>query len=144
MSTGIETDDIIEPWLWDRLNGDPTLAAMVGAVVNASTEESLTDLGTSYVVFSFASARDVRGVGTTRVQVDSIYLVKAVVKGQDYAPARDIMKRVDALLGVDQTVSTSTGDLTCTRETIVKYPERQDGQSFRHLGGTYRIRANST
>lgn len=143
MSTGVETTQIVEPWLYSTLAADPSLTELVGGLIINATAEEMENDPDNHVVFSFASSRDIRGIGTTRVQVDCIYLVKAVVRGQSYTPATPIFARIDALLSVDGTVSTEAGDLTCVRETITQYPERQDGAHFRHLGGTYRIRVNS-
>lgn len=143
MSSGIETDDIIEPWLFATLSGDVELMGLVDQyLINAAEDQAPTEVD-AYLLYSLSSARDVRGVAV-RQQVDSLYLVKAVVRGGSYDPASVIMRKVDALLSVEGSVTTTGGSLTCTRETITKYPERSDGVSYRHLGATYRILASSS
>lgn len=145
MSTGIETTEIVEPWLYGVLSGDAQLMDMVDhRLINASSDETTEAGWDAYLEFSFVSSRDIRGAGLHRVQVDSIYLVKAVVKGGSYDPATAIMSRATRLLETPETVSTPGGDITCTRETITQYPELQDGTQYRHLGGSFRIRANSS
>lgn len=143
MSFGVETVQVVEPWLYGQLAGDPTLVDMVGGLIVNAAEDALEGSPPAYVVFSFSSARDVLGNAGQRVQVDCIYTVKAVVRGGNYDPAVPIFGRVCDLLVTDQTVSTGAGDLTCIRESIIQYPERQDGATFRHLGGTFRVRVNS-
>lgn len=141
MSSGLETADVIEPWLWATLTSDPQLTALVGGnIINAAADQG----DPPYVVFNLVSARDVRGVGTTRVQVDCIYQVKAVVAGSSFDAAAAIARRVFVLLETPQTVSTPAGALTCTREQIVQFPDTQDGAQYRHVGGLFRLRTHST
>lgn len=142
MSDGIETVEVVEPWLFARLWGDEALRAMVGENVVGTL--SAGDLEPPYVVFSHVSGRDVLATGGIRVQVDCLYTVKAVGRGASWDVVTPIARRLDALLHEDgSTVTTPAGDLTCVREGVVQYPEVREGAQFRHLGGTYRIRANS-
>ena len=145
MSAGIETTEVVEPWLYARLSGDATLMGLVGGVlVNARSDEAVPRGTAAWLEYAFVSSRDIRTVGGGRAQVDAIYQVKAVVRGGSYDPATSIFSRATRLLELTGTVTTTAGSLTCTRETIIQYPELQDGTSFRHLGGTYRVRANSS
>lgn len=143
MSEGIETTEVVEPWLFAVLSGDEQLMALVDGNLWNTTEatESRPD---AWLEYAYVSSRDILSVGGGRVQVDAIYQVKAVVRSASYDPATTIASRATRVLEQGSTVSTPAGDLTCTRESIIQYPELQDGTSFRHLGGTYRIRANSS
>lgn len=153
-STGVETAEVVEPWLWDLLETDRESGALgtlgVEAVVNTATTGDDPDSGTDqpgvdrWVVFTLVSARDVRGVGLVRSQVDAIYQVKAVVTGESFDPARAIFARICQLIETPETVTTESGSLTCHRETITQYPELQDGTHYRHLGGTFRVRTSAT
>lgn len=142
MSTGMETVEVVEPWLFQRLWGDAALRALVGdSIINTL---AMGDVATPYVVFSLSSARDIAGTGAVRTQVDCIYNVKAVAAGASWTPVLTIAKRLEALLDTSLlgTQSIPAGDLTCTRETVIEYPELVDGTQYRHLGGAWRIRAN--
>lgn len=150
MSTGIETTEIVEPWLYGALTGDATLMALLddvggtqGKVINAATDA--VNLEPPYVVFNMQSQRDITTQQGFRVQAACIYLVKTVVKGGNYDPATAIFKRVDGLLAPNgfRSVQTDDGVITCKRDIIIQYPEVQDGAQWRHLGATYRIRAHS-
>lgn len=139
MSSGIETVDVIEAWLYDTLSSDAALTALVGDRVVGTLAPG--DVPTPYVVFFLSSASDVSAVPTIRIQVDAIYTVKAVGDGAAWGQVRDIAARVDELLhGVNTT--TSNGQVSCVRQSIVQYAEVNQGTQYRHLGGLFRVRAN--
>lgn len=146
MSSGVETIEVVEPWLYARLSGDAALAALVGDnIVGTLSDGAVVP---PYVVFSHVSSRDITGTGGVRTEVDCLYTVKAVARGSSWSVVRPIATRLGVLLGgADPTVVTTSttpaGDLTCVREGIVQYPEVADGAQYRHLGATWRIRANS-
>ncbi len=145
MSTGLETADVIEPWIYERLTGDPQLMSLVGGwVINTATDEDAPPDVDLYVVFSFVSARDITTVGGGRAQVDCLYQVKAVGRGSSYDPPAAALRRVLAVLEVPATVSTGTGDLTCVRRSLLQYAERESGAQYRHVGAQCHIRSNSS
>ncbi len=141
MSTGVETLEVVEPWLWSLLSTDAVLAGLVANRIVGTLAEGEVDA--PYVVWTMASARDVRGVGQVRQQVDCIYNIKGVTTGASWSAVVPIAKRLDALLTTAGTVSTVGGDLVCTREGVIQYAEVLEGSQFRHLGASWRIRANS-
>lgn len=144
MSQGVETLEVVEPWLYGVLSGDAELVGMVGAD-NIVGTLSVGEVPGRYVVFSHSSNRDILGTGAVRTEVDCIYAVKAVALGASWDPVLPIAKRLDALLSTANrgTVTTAAGALTCTRESTVQYPEVVEGAQYRHLGALWRIRANS-
>jgi hypothetical protein len=142
VSSGLETVEVVEPWIWATLHGDAALAALVGErIVNALED---VEVATPYVVFTLASPRDIQVTGGVRTEVEAIYDVKAVTKGASWSAVAPIARRLDELLVTEHTVTTPTGTLTCRRDRIIQYPERTEGVQLRHLGGVYRIRASST
>ena len=142
MSEGIETVDIIEPWLYGLLTGDTALAALVGDRIIGTLSDGAVD--PPYVVFFLASPRDITAVGGIRVQVEALYTVKAVARASSWNAVRPIAARLDTLIrGDGKTVTTTKGHLTRVRDVIVQYPETTDGVQYRHLGASWRIRANS-
>lgn len=138
-SIGIETVDIIEPWLYSTLSGDATLNSLVTNVVGAITPDIQEGF---YVTFALSSPRDIRGIGTGRVMVDTIYIVKvigATTSQDELAPAA---RRVTELID-GKNVTTASGSLTCARRSIISYPEVIQGVPYLHLGGLFNIVAHS-
>ena len=142
MSSGVETVEIIDTWLWARLSGDDELMDAIGGTDNLVGTLAHAAIGTPYIAYFLSSSRDIYTVPQIRVQVDAIYTVKAVSEGATWSIVAPIARRIDSLLdGVNTT--TPNGDLSCVREGIVQYPEVEQATQYRHLGGTYRFRANS-
>lgn len=147
MSSGVETSDLIEPWIYSTLSADPEMQSLVGTqIYGALTPDELTGV---YVNFQLLSVRDVMGIGTSRISVDAIYQVQAVDQVTTQVPLIPIARRINQLLD-GANVSFNGGYLTCVRETILSRPQvisdagqtRGGGQAFWHLGSTFRIRAN--
>lgn len=145
MSEGIETVDIIDPWLWATLSADTTLLALLGSKDNRSIISTLAVSGVPapYVAFFCSSPRDITVVGGERVDVEAVYTVKAVGEGASWTSVKAIARRLDALLH-QKDVDTPNGRISCRRDFIIQYAEIVSGTQFRHLGGTFRVRAYST
>lgn len=86
--------------------------------------------------------RDVRGVGTFTVMVDTLYLVKVVAQTDDYGPLLPVAKVLH------EAMTTSTGGtvgdgtvLTSVRRNQFSMTEYAEGSDWRHLGGMYQIQA---
>lgn len=135
----IETTDVINPWLYQRLAGDSLLNGMTTTIAEGIVLGQTTG---TWVVFMLESARDITTHDGVIIDVDAIYLVKAVARAASYDAVRPAAKRVHALLHRAR-ATTASGSLTCTRESIVQYPELDDGVQYRHLGGRYRFRADA-
>lgn len=143
MSGRAESADLIEPWIYSRLTGDPDFAALGVQVHGALTPD---DPGPLYAIISALSPpRDVRGIGTVTLGVDSVYLIKAVGQTTSQDDLLPVARRIfDLFGGVDE--DAPGGHITCVREAIVSYAEVTGaviggGQAFLHLGGQFRIRA---
>lgn len=86
--------------------------------------------------------RDVRGVGTFTVMVDTLYLVKVISKGVDNATNADVAKVIHTAMTSSNGSSVGDGAvLTSVRERAFKLAEFESGVQYRHLGGIYRIQA---
>jgi hypothetical protein len=141
VSTGVETVDIIGPWIYSTLSGDSTLTGLVaGQIYGPLTPDE--PVGT-YVTFSLLSARDIRGVGTARIFADTIYMVKAVAQTTSMDDVLPTFDRVNALLDGKTHTGPSGTVLSCSRNTVISYPEVIEGTAYLHLGGTYSIQAHS-
>lgn len=141
MSTGIETAEIIEPWLYATLSSDPELAELVGdQIVGALTPDEISG---RYVTFALSSARDIAGIGTARIMVDALYTVKAVAPTTSLDDVRPVAARIDALLHGKSATLPGGHVLSVTRRNIISYPEVSQGVAFLHLGGLFHLQAHS-
>lgn len=86
--------------------------------------------------------RDVRGVGVSRVMVDTLYIVKAVAQVDSYAPLAPVARVVDAALTSATGGPVGTGDVfTSIRDEQFAMVEIENGKQYRHFGGVYKIQA---
>lgn len=166
MSSGVETLEIVDTWLWSVLSTDAVLEELIAdrlgyelgftmpTIPDSDTGMGdLPDLGPDgmvrdYLTWNMTSNRDVVGNAGQRIYTSAYYTVKAVTMSSSYSPLLPVTKRVDQLLH-GAFVDTDAGSLSCTRERIVQYVElpssllaTRSGQ-FRHLGATYRFLVNS-
>lgn len=143
-SSGIETVDVIDPWLYATLSSDPELQELLGG--DDRIGPGLTDFargaGDLWLTWNSQAPRDVRAVGKVRVWIDALYTVKAVGRTASFGTVAPVARRIDLLLD-GASATTETGELSCIRESIVQYPELSNSTQFRHLGAVYRFRANS-
>jgi Protein of unknown function (DUF3168) len=137
----LESTDIIDPWLYSTLSTDAALIALVGARI--SNTLSSIPLTTPYITFDAASTRSIRGVGGVLLDTDSLYNVKAVSMSGSFNQASAIAARIRKLLDrANVTISTPVpATLACFWELEIRYPEVLEGVQYRHLGGSFRIRA---
>lgn len=138
MSTGYETLDVVDPWLVSVLGA----ALVPGLVTTIVVDQTSGDIALAYLLITLPSSRDIMGIGTIRIDTESIYQIKAVHQSNTYVPGRAAMRAVEtALQGVSAT--TSAGNLICVRMSQFRYYETIDGMQFTHVGANYKIRAAS-
>ena len=143
MSRGMETIEVIDTWLYTTLAGDQQLLDMLGDGDNSIISTlAIAGVKAPYVAFFMSSARDIMAVGMIRVQVDALYTVKTVGEGASWEVVRPIAARVDELLH-EKNVTTGSGSLACHRESVIQFAEIDQATQFRHLGGLFRVRANT-
>ncbi len=125
----------VEAWLYDTLNDDATLGALVTGVYAYQAPDTATF---PYVLFNQQSGVDVQGVGPTRIMSNMLYTVRAVTDGT-MGSLVTISDRIDTLLQA-QSGSNSDGTvLACVREEVFTMNEIIDSRPYRNLGGIYRI-----
>jgi hypothetical protein len=127
----------VDRWLYELLSGDQELQSLVGDRVYGYLAPPGAQF--PFVVFTHQGGHDVLGVGPARVMAHLLYQVKAVGKGNSFAPLQPIADRVDALL---QGASGSVVDgyvLICVREHPFAFVEVDNGVEYRHIGGLWRI-----
>jgi hypothetical protein len=137
----IEDDEIVAPWLYATLAADGPLTAALGAPDYIASDVAPTAWGDGpFVVFSGVSLLDVRGVGTARIMANDLWTVKAVGRGSTYDVVAPIARRIDALVSDAQATLAGGAILIAHRDGRVRYTESDEqGQTWCHLGGTYRI-----
>ena len=139
----IETVGLVEPWIYHRLSTDTALLTLVN-IGSISGTLSVEVLPTPYVTFLCQSPRDVVGNAGQRISTDNLYMIKAVAQTGTWDDILPIADRIDALFHLSgQVISVSGGSLSSVRQSVVQYPEVDDGLQYRHLGGIFRIRASA-
>ena len=139
MSEGYETLDVLEPWLIQVLKDAVMTPELVNYVVNGQTTEVVEP---PYLLISHISSRDIRGVGTIRIDTDNLYGIKVIHRTNSFVPGREVMRLVEEALD-GKFATTTNGSITCTRDASFHYPETIDGVQYMHVGGNYRFRAAS-
>lgn len=146
--TGAE-QAMIDLWIKTRLL-DPTVQAALDSISTGLGAKVFPDFAPKdatwpVIIFQCQDPpRDVRGVGTSSVMVDTLYIVKVVAQADSYDDLADPARVLHGAL------TTSTGDavgdglvLTSIRENQYSMTEVDEGVQFRHLGGIYRIQATA-
>lgn len=125
-----------ERWLYERLSGDATLAALVGGRVYSTVAPQ----GAVYpfVLYSLLYSADVATANNTRVFARLSYVVRAVGQTASNASLEAIADRVDvALQRID--APTAGAHAEAGRERAFFLGEIVDGVQYRHVGGVYRL-----
>jgi hypothetical protein len=130
----------IDTWLRARLAADSALTAVVGTRLYGELAPQAT--ATPFVVWQLVDVDDVVGAtAATRIMVTSTWAVKAVADAATFAgPLATAADRIDAVLHA--AVGGAAGDATvwtAVRERPLRLVEVDDGVTWRHLGGIYRI-----
>lgn len=134
---------IVDTWVMDTLLANTALGAMVnGNIFNFfAPPQTLFP----YIVFQQQSMRDVRGVGPARIMVDTLYVVRGVGQGSDFATLAAVAREIDLSLSTPVGGAVLGGAVfNSVREEPFTLVEVEDGKQFRHLGGSYRIHAQAT
>lgn len=88
--------------------------------------------------------RDVRGVGVSRVMVDTLYVVKAVAQVDSYAPLGGIAAVIDSALTSSTGGAVMDGNVfTSIRDEQFALVEVESGTQYRHFGGVFKIQAGA-
>jgi len=128
---------LIDDWLDTTLKGDAAVASYVGTRVYPDVAPITAAY--PFIVFQHQSSSDTKIVGSQRILVEALYVVKVTAQGDDFTALRPVAEAVDSAL--DRSYGTISGGsiLICTRERPFRMAEVSDGKTYRHLGGEYRI-----
>lgn len=103
------------------------------------------DAAYPFIIFQCQSPpRDIRGVGVTRVMVDTLYIVKAVAQVLSYAPLAPVAAVIDEAMTAASGSPVSDGNVFASvRQEQFAMVEIDSGKQYRHFGGQYQIQAQA-
>lgn len=122
--------------LYSRLNGDATLMALTTGGVHHQVAPQ--DAAMPVVVFHKQSGRPVWQFAGAHIQSD-LWTVKAVNVGSSANTAEDIAARIDVVLTDAPLAVTGRVLLAVYRESDIDFPEQDGADTYRHVGGVYRL-----
>jgi hypothetical protein len=138
---------LVDGWIESRFLV-PEFAAVLEAIDPGLSTRVYQDVGPEtarypFIVYQCQSPpRDVRGVGVSRVMVDTLYVVKAVSPAATYAPLVPVASAIDRAMTSAEGGSIFDGLVFASvRTEQYSMTTREQGETFRHLGGEYRIQA---
>lgn len=143
MTTGDEVL-LTQSWIYDTLTSDSTfMTASPGGVWDGVVTASATTSPWT-VIGAQSPGIVVGGVGTFEVMTNALWLIRTICEGGSFASLRAASNRVYALLHGKNYVARPTGTiLSCIREETFRQEEVRGGREYRHLGGIYRVYAQS-
>jgi len=112
------------------------LTAYVGTRIFADVQPG--DATWPVVIFQLLAAPDTLGAGATRVMTRAVYRIKAITKGAGMQLPVDIAAAIDSALHKADGVF-SGFYVTAHRVNSFAYSEVSSGETFRHVGGEYRV-----
>lgn len=141
--------ELIEAWILSRLTG--TYAAALEAVSPGLSTRVFPDVAPPTAAYPFivyqaqSPPRDIRGVGTTRVMVEAVYVVKAIAQVSNYMTLATVAKVIDLAMTLQDVVVFGTDGYinSSVRDAQYSLSSVEQGTQFRHLGGEYRIMAQA-
>lgn len=140
-----EETDLVAQFIATTLAADTSLVSEIGSGNIYDTLAPQPVILTKYVTFHLqTSASDLMIVGARRVWASGVWLVKMVGKGKQFGELTAGADRIDALLHRGSGNVTGGKIIYSVREQSIRYVENDAGIVWRHLGGLYRIIAQST
>ena len=135
----IETE-IVTDFIMANIAMDSTIETLLGGSNLVFDQGGRLPVNGPCIVFQpQAPLMDTNGQAGVRIMSIGLYIVRAIVPGSSFIPARPIANRIDTLLQLARG-STIDGDVyAMVREEPYRMAEDLNGQSFRHLGGVYRV-----
>lgn len=121
-----------------HLAGDVAITAKLSSAEAIYHRQAPSAAVPPYVIFD-------RTAGTERATFGGeagegqVWIVKAICRGMNAAPAEDIDVALKARLNLAELVVGGKAVQSCRREGRIEYPENDGGETFHHVGGTYRV-----
>lgn len=138
----VESSAVAE-WIYSNLAADNSITG----IVDSRIYEGPAPQGSTYPIVRFEqqSTLDVMGATeATRIMVNELWLIRAIGMTQSYrGDLQTLANRIDALFhNTDGSVADALV-FSSAREYAMRLPEEDQGISYRHLGGIYRIYAQA-
>jgi hypothetical protein len=134
---------ITDAWVASRLASIPALVALVSTRIYNTWAPP--DIAYPFVIYQQQTLRDVIGVGSERIMVDNLYVVKGIAQGPDFSQLAPVAAQIDVALHVPPGGAVMGGYVMASvREEPFALTEVDDGVQYRHMGGVYRIHAQAT
>lgn len=134
---------IFTTWAIGVLKADTEMATYIGGRAYDGQAPQLIVAAYPLAIVDLYTSSDVtRAVGSTEIWHEMDFIIKAVVKGESFAPARPIAARFRALFNESSGQTPDGLVLECNfRRTHrqIPPPDPQTGQ-YRELGGIWRAR----
>lgn len=146
--SGLGVENLLaEKWIKDTFDADSAPGGLVQAATGGIWDGPARD-GTKYPIVRYdpqSPGVEARGVSTTTIWLDSLWLIRGVVDGTSYEPLRTIASRIYALLHGSHDIAVTDGMIMwCVREQAFQQEIVEAGREYRHLGGIYRIVVQGT
>lgn len=138
---------MVDQWVEARLAAETVALEAISVGLAGRVYNMLAPTGAKYpyVVYQCqVTPRDVRGVGVSRVMVDTLYVVKAVTQTTTYDRLAPIARVIDTAMTSEAGSPVADGFvLSSAREEGFSLTESVEGTQIRNLGGIYRIHAQA-
>ncbi len=126
--------------VFDTLNVQAMLNLAIGGVYNAQAPQQVKP---PFVVFQMLSKEDENSFNGR--YANALYMVKAVSKSPWPKEAMDVDTQIDTLMEDATLTITGYTALHCRRERDLALVEEVDaGETYQHVGGIYRVKADQT
>lgn len=136
----IESSGIAQ-WIYETLAADSVITDLVGTRLF----DEVAPQGTAYplVRFEQMSSVDVMGATeSTRIMVNELWLIRAIAETSSYRGGLlTLANRIDDLFQNNAGEVVGTNIFSSARDSAFRQYNVDQGVSFRHLGGIYRIYA---
>lgn len=136
MGTEITT---VETWLYSQLSGDA-----VGVADRVYSGYAPRPATFPLVIFDYqAPEDDLMVVNLSRIWSSGSWIVKVVDRESSLSTLKTIAESIDTILHGQSGSADGGTVVSCYRTQPFKITELIDGVAYRHLGGIYRIRAQT-
>lgn len=126
-----------ERWLYSALAADSALGSAVATRIYSDIAPQSSAL--PCVVFQRQAGHDVRGTGPVRIMSSMLYTIRVIDETGSFTTIEAPADRIDAVLHASSGTVAGGTVVACTRESPFSMVESNDGRTFRHLGGIYRL-----
>ena len=117
------------------------IATLKAGLTDTKVHDSVAPEKAAYphLLVSLVTGVDANSSNGTRGASELIFLVKAVCQAASSASAEELMGQADVLLQQQKGDVSGLKVMSCVRESEIAYPEQNEGVTYWHIGGQYRL-----